>query len=109
MQENEICAAEDLEVRQRSGQIASWRHFAGFLLIGAGVAGLWLPCSLLPIPYSLLPIPYSLLPIPYSLLPIPYSLFPTPYSLLPVPYSLFPYTDPQRLHLAIKVAALQAQ
>src|ERR1039458_4906853 len=32
--------AEDLEVRQRSDQIASWWHLVGFLLIGAGVVAM---------------------------------------------------------------------
>jgi membrane protease YdiL (CAAX protease family) len=37
MQENEVLARASLEMRQKTPQIASWRHLAGFLLIGAGM------------------------------------------------------------------------
>jgi len=40
MQENEILPVENASARRGQQQIASWRHFAGFLLIGAGVAAL---------------------------------------------------------------------
>jgi membrane protease YdiL (CAAX protease family) len=40
MQGNEILSAENSDAGQAQPQIASWRHFAGFLLIGAGVAAL---------------------------------------------------------------------
>jgi len=40
MQLNEVLRAPNPEVRQRPPQIASWRHFVGFLLIGAGVVAL---------------------------------------------------------------------
>jgi membrane protease YdiL (CAAX protease family) len=42
MQANEILAATNPEMGQRSAQIASWRHLAGFLLIGVGVVALGL-------------------------------------------------------------------
>jgi membrane protease YdiL (CAAX protease family) len=42
MQANEALAATNPEVRQRPPQIASWRHLAGFLLIGAGLVALGL-------------------------------------------------------------------
>lgn len=42
MQANEGLAATNPEARQRPPQIASWRHLAGFLLIGAGVVALGL-------------------------------------------------------------------
>jgi uncharacterized protein len=40
MQLNEVLRAPNPEVRQRPPLIASWRHFVGFLLIGAGVVAL---------------------------------------------------------------------
>jgi membrane protease YdiL (CAAX protease family) len=40
MQGNEIFSVENSGASQRPRQIASWRHFIGFLLIGAGVAAL---------------------------------------------------------------------
>jgi membrane protease YdiL (CAAX protease family) len=40
MQGNEIIPVENSGASQRPRQIASWRHFIGFLLIGAGVAAL---------------------------------------------------------------------
>jgi len=40
MQANEVLTAESPGVRQRAPQIASWRHLAGFLLIGAGIVAL---------------------------------------------------------------------
>lgn len=40
MQPNEVRTVESPEVPQGAPQIASWKHFAGFLLIGAGVVGL---------------------------------------------------------------------
>lgn len=42
MQKNEVLGAISTEVRQPPPQIASWKHFVGFLLIGAGVAALGL-------------------------------------------------------------------
>src|ERR1700687_3724114 len=42
MQANEVLAPPNPEVPQKPPQIASWRHFAGFLLIGAGVVALGL-------------------------------------------------------------------
>jgi hypothetical protein len=41
MQANEVRAPASLEMRQ-TPQIASWQHFAGFLLIGAGMVVLGL-------------------------------------------------------------------
>jgi membrane protease YdiL (CAAX protease family) len=38
MQANEVRAATDPDMRRRPPRIASWKHLAGFLLIGAGVA-----------------------------------------------------------------------
>lgn len=40
MQANETFAAANSNVRQRPPQIASWKHLAGFLLIGAGIVAL---------------------------------------------------------------------
>ncbi len=40
MQANEVVAAANPNVRQRPPQIASWKHLAGFLLIGAGIVAL---------------------------------------------------------------------
>lgn len=40
MQTNEVFTAENPEVRQRPPQIASWRHFVGFLFIGAAMVAL---------------------------------------------------------------------
>jgi len=40
MQANEVFTAANPEVRQSAPQIASWRHFVGFLLIGAGMVAL---------------------------------------------------------------------
>jgi len=40
MQANEVFTAANPEVRQSALQIASWRHFVGFLLIGAGMVAL---------------------------------------------------------------------
>ncbi len=40
MQANEVGATENFDARQRPGQIASWWHLAGFLLIGAGVVAM---------------------------------------------------------------------
>jgi len=40
MQANEVLTAENSGASQQPQQIASWRHFIGFLLIGAGVAAL---------------------------------------------------------------------
>jgi membrane protease YdiL (CAAX protease family) len=42
MQANEVLAATHPEVRPGPPQIASWRHFVGFLLIGAGMVVLGL-------------------------------------------------------------------
>ena len=42
MQANEVLAATHPEVRPGPPRIASWRHFAGFLLIGAGMVVLGL-------------------------------------------------------------------
>jgi CAAX protease family protein len=40
MQANEVLAAANTNVNQRPPQIASWKHLAGFLLIGAGIVAL---------------------------------------------------------------------
>ena len=40
MRENEVVAAPGMAARQVQPQIASWRHFIGFLLILAGVAAM---------------------------------------------------------------------
>lgn len=40
MQANEALTAESPEVHQKPLQIASWRHFVGFLLMGAGMVAL---------------------------------------------------------------------
>ena len=40
MQADEIRAVEDSEARQMPKQIASWGHFIGFLMIGAGVVAM---------------------------------------------------------------------
>jgi uncharacterized protein len=40
MPANEALTAENPEARQKPPQIASWRHFVGFLLIGAGMVAL---------------------------------------------------------------------
>jgi uncharacterized protein len=42
MQANEVLAPTNAKERQKPPQIASWRHFVGFLLIGAGVVALGL-------------------------------------------------------------------
>lgn len=42
MQGNEVLAATNPEARKAPPQIASWPHFAGFLLIGAGLVALGL-------------------------------------------------------------------
>ena len=40
METNEVLSTENSGKRQKPEQIASWRHFTGFLLIAAGVAAL---------------------------------------------------------------------
>jgi membrane protease YdiL (CAAX protease family) len=40
MRGDEILASKDLEPRQKTRQVASWLHLAGFLLIGAGVVAM---------------------------------------------------------------------
>jgi len=40
MQANDVLAAADPDMRQKPPQIASWKHLAGFLLIGAGIVAL---------------------------------------------------------------------
>jgi len=48
MQTNDVPGAESADVRRKPGQIASWGHFVGLLLIGAAVAGLGLLAQLAP-------------------------------------------------------------
>src|SRR5271157_174696 len=42
MQPTEVLAPANLDTRQQPPQIVSWRHFVGFLLIGAGMVALGL-------------------------------------------------------------------